>query len=78
MIGSQWGFEKHDQLNPIEIEIEDYRVINLLRRNKNATYTFISIGLLFSSELKKNTNQIFIASNGLNNAKDSLINGNML
>ena len=48
-----------------------------LKRFKNATYwcsnAAYRIGLLLSSRIKNDTDQIFIARNRLNNAKDSLI-----
>ena len=59
MINGQQSFEKHNQLNPVEIKIGDNQVINLLRK-KNATYRFIPICLLFSSWIKNNTNQILL------------------
>lgn len=34
MIRGQQSFEKYDQLNPIEIEIEHDRVINSLKKTK--------------------------------------------
>ena len=40
-------------------------------------YRFIANGLLFSSSVQKDTNAIFIATNGLSNAKDILIHRNL-
>ena len=40
-------------------------------------YRFIANSLLFSSSLHKDTNVIFITTNGLNNAKELLINGKL-
>ena len=40
-------------------------------------YRFIANSLLFSSSIQKDTNVIFIATNGLNNAKEILINGKL-
>ena len=75
MIRGQQSFEKYNQLNPIEIKIEDDRVINILKSKKNATYHFVAVGLVFSSGIKNNTEQIFIITNGLSNVKHSLIDG---
>ena len=49
----QQNFEKYNQLNPIEMKIEDNQVIHILKNVKNATYHFIPIGLLISSQNKK-------------------------
>ena len=75
MIRGQKSFETYDQLNPVEIKIEDDCIINILKSKKNETYRFVPISLLFSSGIKNDTEQIFIVTNGLNKAKDSLING---
>ena len=75
LIRDQQSFEKYHQLNPIEVNIEDDRVINILKSKKNATYHFVAIGLAFSSGIQNNTEQIFIVTNDLSNVKDSLING---
>ena len=40
-------------------------------------YRFIANSLLFSSSVQKDTNAIFIATNGLSNAKDILIHRNL-
>ena len=52
MIRRQQSFEKYNQLNPIEIKIEDDKVIHILKMVKNATYHFIPVGLLFSSGIQ--------------------------
>ena len=43
--------------------------------SKKYKYRFIANSLLFSSAIKEDTNAIFITTNGLNDAKDILING---
>ena len=40
-------------------------------------YRFIANSLLFSSSIQKDTNVIFIATNGLNNSKEILIYGKL-
>ena len=69
MIRGQQTFEKNDQLNPFGIEIEDDRVINLPKKYN----VFIPIGLLFSSGINNNTDQIAIVAYGLYKAKYYLI-----
>ena len=55
-------------------------MIQIFRRNyyflqKKYKYRFIANGFLFTSSIKEDTKVIFIAINGLNDAKDILING---
>ena len=45
--------------------------------SKKYKYCFIANSLLFSSAIKEDTNTIFITTNGLNYAKDILINGKL-
>ena len=40
-------------------------------------HRFIANNLLFSSSIKKDTNVIFMTTNGLNDAKNILINGKL-
>ena len=42
---------------------------------KRYKYRFIANSLLFSSSIREDTNAIFITTNGLNDAKDLIING---
>ena len=49
IIRGQQKFELHDILNPIEIEINDDRIINLPRKHKNVYYKLTFIGPLFPS-----------------------------
>ena len=44
-------------------------------KQKNYTYQFKAMGLLFSSGIVNETRQIFLAKNGLAAAKTALING---
>ena len=73
-----WGrqkFDLHNVLNSVEIEINDDRVINILKKYNNVYYKLTSIGLLFPFSVTDNPEQIFITSRELNDAKRSLING---
>ena len=64
--------------NPINIEISDSEIQTKLRfYSKRYKYRFIAYSLLFSSAIIGNTNAIFITANGLNDAKDILINGKL-
>ena len=68
-------FEQYMKINPINIQIIDPEIQSkLLFYSKKYKYRFIANSLLFSSSIVKDTNVIFITTNGLNDAKDILIN----
>ena len=66
------------KINPINIRIIDPEIQSkLMFYSKKYKYRFIANSLLFSSSIKEDTKAIFITTNGLNNAKDILINRKM-
>ena len=68
-------FEQYMKINPINIQIIDPEIQSkLLFYSKKYKYRFIANSLIFSSSIGKDTNVIFITTNGLNDAKDILIN----
>ena len=70
------NFEQYMNINPINIWIIDPEIQSkLLFYSKKYKRRFIDNSLLFSSSIVKDTNVIFITTNGLNDAKDILING---
>ena len=70
------NFEQYVNINPINIWIIDPEIQSkLLFYSKKYKRRFIDNSLLFSSSIVKDTNVIFITTNGLNDAKDILING---
>ena len=70
------NFEQYKKINPISIHITDPEVqTKLMFYSKRNKYRFIANSLLFSSSIKDHTKVIFITRNGLNDAKDILING---
>ena len=70
------NFEQYMNINPINIWIIDPEIQSkLLFYSKKYKCRFIDNSLLFSSSIVKDTNVIFITTNGLNDAKDILING---
>ena len=75
IIRGRQKFDLHNVLNSVEIEINDDRVINILKKYNNVYYKLTSIGLLFPFSVTNNPEQIFITSRELNDAKRSLING---
>ena len=75
------GFQNSQQylkINPINIQITNPEIQNKLLCYANRyKYRFIANSLLSSSSIKKDTNIIFITLNGLNDAKNILINGKL-
>ena len=70
------SFEQYMRINRINIQIIDPEIqTKLMYYSKMYKYRFIANSLLFSSSIKEDTKVIFITTNGLNDAKDILING---
>ena len=77
IVGFQ-NFEKNFKINPISIQITNPEIqTSLLFYAGNYKHRFNSNSLLFSPSLQKDTNVIFITTNGLNDAKELLINGKL-
>ena len=75
IIRGQQKFNLHNILNPIEIEINDYRILNILKRHKNAYYKLTPIVIFFPSSVTNDAKQIFVTCRELNIVKVALING---
>ena len=71
-----YNFEK---LNPNEINIRDSKIQGKLLRygTQRYKYRFVADSLLISSSVVQDTNAVFLSCNGLNSARDSLINGKL-
>ena len=67
----------NEKLNPVEITIHNSQIQRKLSRygNQRYKYRFIINSLWISSSIVQERNVIFLISNGLNNARTSLING---
>ena len=66
------------KINSINIQITNPEIQNkLLFYAKRYKYRFVANSLLFSLSIKKDTNVIFITTNGLNDAKNIFINGKL-
>ena len=74
VIRGQQKFDLHDVLNPVQIEINNDRILNIFKKHKNIYYKLTPIGILFPSSVKNDTKQIFATCRELNNAKTALIN----
>ena len=73
------NFEQYMKINPINIRIIDPEVqTKLMFYSKKYKHRFIANSLLFSCSIKEDTKIISIATNGLNDAKDILINGKIV
>ena len=75
IIREQQSFELHNQLNPVQITINNDRVLNILKKHENSYYKLTPIGLLFSSSVQNDTKQIFVTCRELNDVKVAVING---
>ena len=69
IIRAQQKFEIAGGLNPIQIEIEDDRIMNMLKKHKNAVYKLTLLETLFQESIKNNTGQVFITCRELNDIK---------
>ena len=74
IIRAQQSFEVVGGLNPIQIEINDDRIINILKKYKNVVYKIILLGLLFPATIKNDTEQVFILAKNLNGVKKCILN----
>ena len=73
------NFQQYLKINPINIQIIDPQIQNkLLFQANKYKYRFIANSISFSSSIQKDINAIFIITNGLNDAKEILINGKLL
>ena len=71
-------FQQYTKINPISVQIiNSYLRNKLIFCSRKYKYRFITNSLLFSSAIKGNTNNIFITTNGLNDAKHILISGKL-
>lgn len=52
-----------DQINPMQIRIDDDRVVNALKSFLGVYYKFTQIGIIFPASALNDREQIFIALN---------------
>ena len=71
------NFGSYGFLNPVEIIIDSNKIIEMLSNYKKYKFRFIIESLIFSTNLKNNTDIIFIISDGLTEAKTTLINSKL-
>ena len=63
-------------LKPVQMEIEDDRLLNVLKY-KNVLYRSTPLGILFPASVENNTEQIFLTTQELNNVNKALISSKM-
>ena len=61
-------------LNPIQVEIKNNNIINLLKKYKNVVYKITPVGLLFPASLTNDTTQVFVLGKNLSGVKKSILN----
>ena len=74
IIRVQQDFAVAGGLNPVQIEIKDDRIINMLKKYKNVVYKITPLGILFPATVTNDTSQIFIIAKKLNRIKKSVLN----
>ena len=74
IIRVQQNFEIVEGLNPVQIEIEDDRVVNMLKNHKNVACKLTPLRILFPVSIKNDTKHVFITCRALNDVKKALIN----
>ena len=77
IIGAHQNLEVVGGLNPVQIEIEDDRVVNMLKKHKNIIHKLIPLKILFPGSIKNDTEQVFVTSTEFNDVKKPLINSKM-
>ena len=74
IIRAQQYFEVGGGLNPIQIQISNNTVLNLLKIYKNVAYKIIPTGILFPATVTNDTNFIFVTANNLSGVKKGILN----
>ena len=74
IIRAQQDFDVDGGLNPIQVEIKDDHIINLLKKYKNVVYKITPIGLLFPASLTNDRTQVFVLRKNLSGVKKLILN----
>ena len=74
IIRAQQDFDVVGGLNPIQIEIENDRVTNILKKYKNVIYKITPLGILFRASVTNDTSNILVLGKKLNGVKKSILN----
>ena len=74
IVRAQKDFDVAGGLNPIQIQIRDDTVLNLLKKYKNIAYKITPIGLLFPATVTNDKNFIFATANNISGVKKGILN----
>ena len=74
IIRVQQDFDVAGGLNPIQVEITDHRIINILTKYKNVAYKITPLGLLFPASVTNDTGRVQITSTKISGAKKAILN----
>ena len=73
IIRAQQDFDIDGGLNPVQIQLNDEKLLNQLKKYKNVVYKITLLGMLFPASIKNNTNLIFISANNLSGVKKAIL-----
>ena len=74
IVRAQQNFDVVGGQKPIQIQITDDTVLNLLQKYKNTADKITPLGLLFLASIKNDTNHIFVTVNNLSRVKKGILN----
>ena len=75
IIRGQQKFNLYDILNPVQIQMNDDRILNALKKHKNVYGKLTPISILFLPSVTNDPKQIFVTCRTLNDSKIALTNG---
>ena len=73
IIRAQQDFDIDGGLNPVQIQLNDEKILNQLKKYKNVVYKITLLGMLFPASIKNDTNLIFITANNLSGVKKAIL-----
>ena len=74
------GFQRfinYKRMNPVKITLDSNEIVEDLSKYRKFKYRFLIQSLLLSSNLRNDTNVIFIMCNDLSDAREALINSKL-
>ena len=74
IIRAQQDFDVARGLNPIQVEITDDRIINILTKHKYVAYKITPLGLFFPTSVTNDTGRVQITSTKISEAKKAILN----
>ena len=74
IIRAQQDFDVAGGLNPIQIEIKDDTVTNILKKYRNVVYKITLLRILFPASITSDTTQIFVLGKKISGVKKSILN----